>query len=80
MADEVLSPEAQFRAGVNATESEEKRRRAEARMAEQLALVPNGTKPADEAERGAGAASAGLRHPDQEDAPPCAVLRRHHGA
>ena len=74
MATKFLSPEAQFRAGVNATESEEKAA-SEPRLEwpEQLNLVPNGTKPADEASAGQAPRPLFAAIQNQEDAPPCAV-------
>jgi ribonucleoside-diphosphate reductase alpha chain len=71
MASKFLSPEAQFRAGVNAQEGAEKAP-ADTRLEwpEQLPLEPNGTKrPAEP--QAAGAAFAAIQN--QEDAPPCTI-------
>jgi ribonucleoside-diphosphate reductase alpha chain len=74
MAAKFLSPEAQFHAGVNAPEADEKTTvEPKLEWPEQLNLVPNGTRPPDDSLAGES------RHPlfaaiqNQEDAPPCAI-------
>jgi len=74
MATKFLSPDAQFRAGVNAQAGGETAP-TEPRLEwpEQLNLVPNGTKTADEESGPEQAAPNFAAIQNQEDAPPCAI-------
>jgi ribonucleoside-diphosphate reductase alpha chain len=71
MATKFLSPEAQFRAGVNAPGPSTTTEPLE--LPEQLKLETNGAKTGDEAPAGTTLSPALAAIQNQEDAPPCAI-------